>query len=129
MFNADYFNQFHESETYQAGEILIGEGDAGDTIYAIQQGEVQVVHNGDVLATLGPGELVGEMALIDQMPRSATVIALTDVRVVPVDPDHFYALLQKTPVFGTRVMHLISSRLRRAAGLEPIVQPDFYATE
>jgi CRP-like cAMP-binding protein len=117
MFNANYFNRFNESETYAAGEVIFNEGDQGNLIYAIQLGEVQVVHNGEVLATLGEGELFGEMALIDSMPRSATVIALTDVRLVPVDQAHFYAMLQKTPVFGTTVMQVISNRLRHASGL------------
>lgn len=123
MFNADYFNRFHDSEVFEGGEVIFEEGDLGDMIYAIQSGEVQVIHNGQVLATLGEGELVGEMALIDNMPRSATVIALTDVRLVPVDPARFYALLQRTPVFGTTVMHLISQRLRAASGLSEVSEP------
>lgn len=118
MFNADYFNQFSESESFEAGEIIIEEGQSDDTLYVIRAGEVQVVHDGEVLATLGAGELIGEMALIDNMPRSATVIAATDTILVPISGDHFYALLQKTPVFGTTVMHIISKRLRRAAGLQ-----------
>jgi CRP/FNR family cyclic AMP-dependent transcriptional regulator len=118
MFNADYFNQFSEFESFEAGEIIIEEGQSDDTIYVIRSGEVQVVHDGEVLATLGAGELVGEMSLIDNLPRSATVIALSDTVVVPVSNDHFYALLQKTPVFGATVMHIISKRLRRAAGLQ-----------
>jgi CRP-like cAMP-binding protein len=118
MFNADYFNRFSDSESFQAGEVIFDQGDSGDIIYAIQAGEVEVVHDGERLAVLGPGELVGEMALIDDMPRSARVVALTDVKVVPVNRDHFYAMLQKTPVFGTTVMQLISRRLRHAAGLQ-----------
>jgi CRP/FNR family cyclic AMP-dependent transcriptional regulator len=118
MFNADYFNKFSEAEAFEAGEIIIEEGRSDNTIYVIRSGEAQVVHGGEVLATLGEGELFGEMALIDNMPRSATVLALTDVVVVPVNSDHFYAMVQKTPVFGATVMHVISGRLRRAAGLQ-----------
>lgn len=118
MFNADYFNKFSEAESFEAGEVIIEEGQSDDTIYVIRSGEAQVIHNGEVLATLGEGELFGEMALIDNLPRSATVVALTDTVVVPVNRDHFYALLQRTPVFGATVMHLISGRLRRAAGLQ-----------
>src|SRR5690606_13642641 len=129
MFNADYFNQFSDSIYVEAGEVIFGEGDPGDVIYVVQEGEVQVIHDGAVLATLGPGELVGEMALIDNMPRSATVIAHTDVKLVPVDHNHFYALLQKTPVFGTTVMQLISKRLRHAAGLQAVYTSEFFLVE
>jgi CRP-like cAMP-binding protein len=128
MFNADYFNKFSEAESFEAGEIIIEEGQSDATIYVIRSGEVQVVHNGEELAVLGEGDLFGEMALIDNMPRSATIIALTDTVVVPVNHDHFYALLQKAPVFGATVMHVISSRLRRAAGLQETdpAEPNLY---
>lgn len=126
MFNADYFNRFSEAESFEAGEIIIEEGQSDATIYVIRSGEVQVVHNGEVLATLGEGELFGEMALIDNMPRSANVVALTDVVVVPVNQEHFYALLHRTPVFGATMMHLISSRLRRAAGLQEADESNLY---
>jgi CRP-like cAMP-binding protein len=124
VFNADYFNRFSDSESFEAGEIIIEEGQPDATIYVIKSGEVEVSHNGETLATLGAGELVGEMALIDTMPRSATVIALTDVVLVPVDQAHFYAMLQKTPVFSTTVMQVITSRLRHAAGLEEVRRPE-----
>jgi CRP/FNR family cyclic AMP-dependent transcriptional regulator len=128
MFNADYFNKFSEAESFEAGEVIIEEGHSDNTIFVIRSGEAQVVHKGELLATLGEGELFGEMALIDNMPRSATVIALTDVVVIPVNRDHFYVLLQKMPVFGATVMHLISSRLRRAAGLDEVdpSEPNLY---
>ncbi len=120
MFSADYFNKFSDSEFYEAGEVIIEEGQSDETIYVIRSGEVEVSHNGEALATLGVGDIVGEMALIDNMPRSATVTALSDTVVVPVNSDHFYAMIAKTPVFGATVMHVISSRLRRAAGLQQI---------
>lgn len=126
MFNADYFNKFSEAESFEAGEVIIEEGQSDATIYVIRSGEVQVIHNGEELAVLGEGELFGEMALIDNMPRSATVIALTDTTVVPVNHDHFYVLLQKMPVFGATVMHLISTRLRRATGLDEADEPNLY---
>ena len=124
MFNADYFSRFNQPEQYQAGDVLFDEGDTGDTIYVIQQGEVQVIHDGEPLAVLGVGELVGEMALIDNMPRSATVVALTDLIVVPVNRQHFNAMLYKTPIFSVQVMQTISHRLRRTSGLEIVPLPE-----
>ena len=75
---------------YKAGHVICREGDPGDCMYVIQAGEVNVVIRGSggqevPLATLKAGELMGEMTLVDAQPRSADVVAGTDVRLFRVD--------------------------------------------
>ncbi|HEU5100134.1 MAG TPA: Crp/Fnr family transcriptional regulator [Roseiflexaceae bacterium] len=64
----------------------------------------------------GPGGIVGEMALIDDRPRSATAVAATDCRLVPIDERRFTFLVQQTPMFALAVMRVMAERLRRRLG-------------
>ena len=65
-----------------------------------------------VLAILGAGEIFGEMALIDNEPRSASAIAITDVELVPVTEKQFLFLVSQTPYFALKVMRVLAQRLR-----------------
>ena len=96
-----------------AGQILFKEGDQGKVMYAIIEGEVDIVVNGKVIDTVGAGDILGEMALIDTGPRSATAIPKTDCKVVPISRRHFTFLVQQTPNFAIEVMQVMANRLRR----------------
>ncbi|WP_067440354.1 MFS transporter [Nocardioides jensenii] len=72
-----------------AGHMVFSQGDLGDRYYVIEAGEVQVVGDGAVVATLGPGEGFGEIALLRRTPRTATVVATTDVRLRGLLSDRF----------------------------------------
>lgn len=98
---------------YAAGEVVFNIGDAGDLMYVVQSGEVEVSINGRVLDTLGPGGVFGEMALIDHAPRTATVTARTDCRLVPIDETRFLNHVHRTPFFALQVMRIMNDRLRR----------------
>jgi MFS family permease len=75
-----------------AGDVIIREGDPGDLFYVVEGGEVEVVGtDGSVVATLGPGSYFGEIALLKDVPRTATVRALTDVALMTLDRDEFIA--------------------------------------
>jgi CRP/FNR family cyclic AMP-dependent transcriptional regulator len=65
-------------EAFSAGQHIFTVGQPGDVMYVVKEGEVDIVINGKVVDTVGPGGLLGEMALIDKRPRSATAIAKTD---------------------------------------------------
>ena len=72
------------------------------------------IRKGDkVLALLGEGEIFGEMAILDNSPRSASAIAQTDCKVVRVNQDRFLKLLIGTPFFAVEVMQVMAERLRR----------------
>jgi CRP/FNR family transcriptional regulator, cyclic AMP receptor protein len=106
------FRHSKEFEQFPAGEVIFKEGTPGDVMYVIQEGEVDILIHGRVIETVGVGGVVGEMALIDKGPRSATVIAKTDAKIVPVDNKQFEFLVQETPFFATQVMRILVDRLR-----------------
>ncbi len=75
------------------GETIIQEGELGDAFYAISSGQVDVMHGGNVVATLGPGSYFGEVALLMDVPRTATVVARTPVRAFRLDREGFDRLV------------------------------------
>jgi CRP-like cAMP-binding protein len=99
--------------SFQAGDIIFAEGDAGDCMFAVLDGEVSIEKHGSVLERVGPGGVFGEMALIDQAPRSATARAATGCNVVAVGQKRFTYLVQQTPYFALEIMHVLAERLRR----------------
>ena len=98
---------------YDAGETIFQAGDDGHCMYIVQAGEVDV-RAGDVLVeTIGPGGIFGEMAIIDKSPRSATVVARSDCRLVALDETKFMQHVHRTPFFAIQVMRIMTERLRR----------------
>ena len=75
--------------TIPAGTVIIREGTPGERFYLIDHGEVSVLKNGVEVARLGPGDYVGEISLLKQVPTTATVVAQTDVELLALDPDIF----------------------------------------
>lgn len=81
-------------------------------MYAIIEGEVDIFVDDELEDTIGPGTTLGELGLIDGGTRTATAIAKTDCRVVPIDEAHFDFLVQNTPHFALQIMRLMASRMR-----------------
>jgi CRP/FNR family transcriptional regulator, cyclic AMP receptor protein len=102
-----------EVEQFAAGETIFSEGDEADRMYVISGGSVGLSIDGDLVETLGPGGLFGEMAVIDREPRSATAVAESDSTLVAIDKRRFWFLVQETPYFAEIVMRVMSHRLRR----------------
>ena len=107
------FEHDENRRSIAAGETLFAEGEPRDFLYAVVAGEVEIRIDGEVVEVAGPGSLVGELALIDDGPRSTSVVALTDVAVVPIDRERFLFLVQQTPFFALEVMKILAERLRR----------------
>jgi CRP/FNR family cyclic AMP-dependent transcriptional regulator len=97
---------------FKAGEVIFKEGEAGSDFFVIQQGKVDIQLGNRLLGTLGDHDIFGEMALIDAAPRSATAIAKTDVKIVPVGEKQFLFLVGRTPHFALNVMRTLARRLR-----------------
>jgi EAL domain-containing protein (putative c-di-GMP-specific phosphodiesterase class I) len=97
-------------ETFPAGEIIFKEGDSGDSAYIIEEGSVEVSVSSTQHSRIGKGELFGEIALIDQQPRTATVRAIENTVLIPIPRQLVKELLEKTdPV----VRHLLLTILER----------------
>ncbi len=99
------------------GDILMKKGDVGDSLFLIQHGWMKIVtedSKGDelIINKCGPGETIGEMALLDQSPRSATVIALEDAQVVELKQDVFEKVLNQRPDVSLSIIRSYSDRLR-----------------
>ena len=84
-----------------AGDTIIEQGETGDAFYAVGSGQVEVLRDGKVTATLGPGAYFGEVALLEDVPRTATVRALTAVRVYRLDREGFDAVVKEAFGRGT----------------------------
>ncbi len=97
----------------EEGAELIDQGRPGLECYVIVEGRAGVYVAGQQIAELGPGQMVGEMALIDNRPRSASVKALTALKVLALDNKRFRTLLDEMPKASQRVMEMLSERLRR----------------
>lgn len=82
-------------------------------MYVVKEGEVNILVNDKVIETVGPGGMVGEMALIDTHSRSATVVAKTGCQLVPINEKRFAFLIQQTPYFALQVMRVLVERLRK----------------
>jgi CRP/FNR family cyclic AMP-dependent transcriptional regulator len=102
-----------DSRAFSAGETIFNAGDAGDYMYVVAKGELEVRAGDRLIETIGEGSIVGEMALIDKEPRSASVVAKTDCELVPVDERRFLRLVQHTPFFAIQVMKILTQRLRQ----------------
>lgn len=93
-------------------ESLMKEGELGDSLFILVEGEVEVRKGRQAIAQLGPGECVGEMALLDSEPRSATVRAAEDVRVLRLDRDAFDELMDGHVDIARGVIRVLTRRLR-----------------
>lgn len=104
-------------EHFAAGTTIFEEGSRGDTMYVIREGQVDIFYHGKLLETVGEGEPIGEMALIDNEVHSATCIAKTDCVLIPITQKRFLFMVQETPHFALNVMRIMASRLRKRNAL------------
>ena len=108
-----------EGTPFAAGQFVFKAGDPGETMYIVTEGEVEIVGESATLETAGPGSIVGELALIDDEPRSASVVAKTDCRLVAIDRRRFVYMVQETPLFALSVMKILADRLRKTSARIP----------
>lgn len=101
-----------EGQRTKAGERLFKEGDLGTVMYVLRSGKVAIDVGGKTVEKVGPGGIIGEMALLDNAPRSASATSLTECDVVPIDQRRFLFLVQETPFFALEVMGVMAMRLR-----------------
>ena len=97
-----------------AGSVICEEGRSGRELYLIVEGEAKVEKGGNEVARLGPGSHFGELSLLDQQPRSASVIALTPMKLIVLPAREFSSVLEEIPSMAIRLLETMSLRLREA---------------
>jgi CRP-like cAMP-binding protein len=95
-----------------AGVIVYAEGEVGTHMYGIVTGEVVLMKGTTVVATLGSNDVFGERALIDQLPRNVSAVAVTDTKLAEIDRKLFLFLMHESPTFALGIMGALASRLR-----------------
>ena len=103
---------------YRRGEALFHEGDPGDALHILTSGQVKVfltTPDGEeaVVALLGPGDICGELAIFDDLPRSASVIALEATETLALHRQNFHAFLRAHPEVVSEVLAVLAGRIRR----------------
>jgi CRP-like cAMP-binding protein len=96
-----------------AGTLVTQMGEPGDSFFILIDGTVEVRTPVGAGSELHPGDFFGEMSLLDGEPRSATIVATTDLRLLIVDRTHFWRLLDETPDLVGRILTILSRRVRR----------------
>jgi CRP/FNR family transcriptional regulator, cyclic AMP receptor protein len=98
----------------QKGKVLVRQGDPGQECFVIADGKAKATIPGRRSVILGPGSFFGEMSLLDQGPRTATVTAETDMRLLVLGSREFSSLINDVPVVAVRIMRGLAERLRAA---------------
>lgn len=101
-----------EDMTIPAGRVLCTEGSAGGDFFVIVTGNARVERKGKTIGTLGPGAFFGEIALIDDGPRTATVTAESQMRVILLGPAQFRDVLHADPEIALQLLYAVTKRLR-----------------
>ena len=113
----DLLEIFKDSEDlveFPAGSVIITEGQEGNQMYVVMEGEAVISLKDKELATAGQGEIIGEMALISSDLRSATVTARTACTLALIDQKSFESMLRYVPDFSIYVINLLANRLHTA---------------
>jgi CRP/FNR family transcriptional regulator, cyclic AMP receptor protein len=103
-----------DSRSFAAGETVFEAGQPGTEMYVVRSGTVELRAGERVLETVGRGGILGEMALVDDQPRSASAVAAAPCELVVIDEERFQLLVQRVPGFALEMMRVMAARLRRA---------------
>ncbi|HWR57530.1 MAG TPA: cyclic nucleotide-binding domain-containing protein [Thermodesulfovibrionales bacterium] len=102
---------------YSDGEVIFKEGETGNVMYVIQSGKIKIIKKVEseeiAIATLHTGEIFGEMALFDRLPRSASAIADGNARVLSVDKKKLFSTISRDPTLVFKLLESMSQRIRK----------------
>jgi CRP/FNR family cyclic AMP-dependent transcriptional regulator len=100
---------------YERGKVIMVAGQTGALMYVVLEGRVSISIRGAVVERVGPGGVFGEMALVDQSPRSANAVADTDCALLAINRNVFLALVRSDPTFGIALLGATAERVRNTA--------------
>ena len=110
-------------QRYEPGQDIVWQGDTGVGAFIIRSGKVDVIQDRGgketKLSTLGPGEVFGEMALLDEFPRSATVRAVEPTTALGIQRWHFRGILESHPQIALALLPMLTRRIRNAEHMLP----------
>ena len=107
-------SQISKAKDYESGEVIFNEGDYGDSMFIVIEGEVSIQKNGKSIALLDKGSSLGEMALLDNETRSADATAKVDSVLLKINQDVFYELMEGNSDIMKQIIRLLTSRIRDA---------------
>jgi CRP-like cAMP-binding protein len=105
-------SQSHAVVEYQPGAIIFRKGDRADGMYVVRSGKVELFDGATIYETVTAGNIFGEMALVDNLPRSASARAGTYCHLIWIHNPAFMRLVEQSPMFAVRVMRVMGKRLR-----------------
>ena len=108
-----HFGNARNSILVPAGGPIFRAGERGTVMYVLLEGSASILLGNELVEIAAPGSLLGEMALLDERARSATVLARSTCRLVPIGREQFDLLIAETPAFAREVMKVLADRLRR----------------
>jgi CRP-like cAMP-binding protein len=108
--------QLAEEVDLPAGHVLMREGASGSEFWVIVDGTVSIVRGGATIRTLGPGDFLGEIALVDDGPRTATATTESPAKLLVLGRREFHSLMDRFPTIQTCVLQALAQRVRN---LEP----------
>ncbi len=103
-----------DSRSFAEGETVFEAGQPGNEMYVVRSGTVELRAGDHVLESVGRAGILGEMALVDDQPRSASAVAASPCELVVIDEERFKLLVQRVPGFALEMMRVMAARLRRA---------------
>lgn len=98
--------------TLDEGKEFVTQGDVGREAFIIVDGAADVLRGGQTINTLGPGDCIGELSLLDHGPRTATVVAATPLTVLVLGPREFSGLLDEVPTLNHKILAALAARVR-----------------
>jgi CRP-like cAMP-binding protein len=103
-----------DERSVDTGTTVVEQGQAGHQLYLIVSGDAKVVRDGTDEATLGPGQYFGELALLDDLPRSASVVSTSPMTLLVLGQREFFAVLDEWPTVARKLLSTVATRLRDA---------------
>jgi CRP/FNR family transcriptional regulator, cyclic AMP receptor protein len=107
----EHLAQLADDLEIPAGKVLTKQGDTGREFFVLMDGEVEVVRDGEVIGTSGAGDFIGEISILEDMPRTATVTAKTPVRLFVLTAQSFRSFVEESPEVENKVLRTLARRL------------------